>query len=44
MTDEYAVPILPSRDLQETFAYYERLGFHWLGAPSGNLIRDASTR
>jgi predicted enzyme related to lactoylglutathione lyase len=24
---EYAVPILPSRDLHETMAFYERLGF-----------------
>ena len=31
MTDEYAVPILPSRDLYETLAFYERLGFHRLG-------------
>jgi catechol 2,3-dioxygenase-like lactoylglutathione lyase family enzyme len=25
--DEYAVPTLPSRDLHETVAFYERLGF-----------------
>ncbi len=27
MTDEYAVPLLPSRDLDRTMAFYERLGF-----------------
>lgn len=31
--DEYAVPILPSRDLEETLAFYERLGFELRGAP-----------
>ena len=30
---EYAVPILPSRDLQETLAFYERLGFENRGTP-----------
>lgn len=30
---EYAVPILPSRDLRETLAFYERLGFENRGAP-----------
>ena len=30
---EYAVPILPSRDLHETLAFYERLGFKNRGAP-----------
>jgi catechol 2,3-dioxygenase-like lactoylglutathione lyase family enzyme len=27
MVDEYSVPTLPSRDLHETLAFYERLGF-----------------
>ncbi len=31
--DEYAVPILPSRDLEETLRFYERLGFELRGAP-----------
>ncbi len=31
--DEYAVPILPSRDLHETIAFYERLGFESRGEP-----------
>lgn len=31
---EYAVPILPSRDLHETLAFYERLGFKNRGAPA----------
>jgi catechol 2,3-dioxygenase-like lactoylglutathione lyase family enzyme len=31
--DEYAVPILPSRDLDETLSFYERLGFELRGAP-----------
>ncbi|MEU8800433.1 VOC family protein [Spirillospora sp. NPDC048819] len=31
--DEYAVPILPSRDLNETFDFYARLGFEMRGAP-----------
>ena len=30
---ESAVPILPSRDLRETLAFYERLGFANQGAP-----------
>ena len=30
---ERAVPILPSRDLHETLAFYERLGFENRGAP-----------
>jgi catechol 2,3-dioxygenase-like lactoylglutathione lyase family enzyme len=30
---ESAVPILPSRDLDETFAFYSRLGFELRGAP-----------
>jgi predicted lactoylglutathione lyase len=30
-----AVPILPSRDLDETLAFYERLGFANRGAPPG---------
>ena len=30
---ESAVPILPSRDLNETLAFYERLGFQNQGAP-----------
>jgi len=32
--DEYAVPILPSRDLRETSDFYARLGFERLGAQS----------
>ncbi|MEU6968938.1 VOC family protein [Kitasatospora aureofaciens] len=39
--DEYAVPILPSRDLDETQEFYGRLGFEprgrWDG-PAGYLI------
>jgi catechol 2,3-dioxygenase-like lactoylglutathione lyase family enzyme len=31
--DEHAAPILPSRDLAESFAFYERLGFENRGAP-----------
>src|SRR5438477_6069480 len=31
--DEQAVPILPSRDLEETLAFYERLGFESRGEP-----------
>ena len=31
--DELAVPILPSRDLEQTLAFYERLGFELRGAP-----------
>ncbi|HMI28893.1 MAG TPA: VOC family protein [Gaiellaceae bacterium] len=31
--DEYAVPILPSKDLEETLAFYSRLGFELRGAP-----------
>jgi hypothetical protein len=30
---EQAVPILPSRNLRETLAFYERLGFENRGAP-----------
>jgi catechol 2,3-dioxygenase-like lactoylglutathione lyase family enzyme len=30
---ERCVPILPSRDLEETLAFYERLGFANRGAP-----------
>ncbi len=30
---ESAVPILPSRNLRETLAFYERLGFENQGAP-----------
>jgi catechol 2,3-dioxygenase-like lactoylglutathione lyase family enzyme len=30
---EAAVPVLPSRDLQETLDFYETLGFENLGAP-----------
>jgi hypothetical protein len=30
---ERTVPILPSRDLHETLAFYERLGFENRGAP-----------
>ena len=30
---EYAAPILPSRDLRESLAFYERLGFELVGAP-----------
>ena len=29
---EFAVPILPSKDLDETLAFYERLGFENAGA------------
>src|SRR5262245_25523351 len=31
--NERAVPILPSRDLAESLAFYERLGFENRGAP-----------
>jgi hypothetical protein len=31
--DEYAVPILPGRDLGELLRFYERLGFELQGAP-----------
>ena len=31
--DEYAVPIMPSRNLRETLEFYERLGFEMRGAP-----------
>jgi predicted enzyme related to lactoylglutathione lyase len=31
--EEHAVPVLPSRDLAETFAFYERLGFESRGGP-----------
>ena len=30
---EYAVPIMPSRNLRETLEFYERLGFELRGAP-----------
>jgi hypothetical protein len=30
---EYAVPILPSRNLEETLQFYSRLGFESQGAP-----------
>lgn len=30
---EYAVPILPSRNLRETLEFYERLGFENRGTP-----------
>ena len=30
---EYAVPVLPGRDLHELLAFYERLGFGSRGAP-----------
>ena len=30
---EHAVPILPSRNLEETFEFYSRLGFALQGAP-----------
>jgi hypothetical protein len=30
---DFAVPILPSRDLRETLAFYERVGFENRGAP-----------
>jgi catechol 2,3-dioxygenase-like lactoylglutathione lyase family enzyme len=30
--DEYAVPVLPSRNLDEALAFYERLGFEQRGA------------
>lgn len=33
MTDERAAPILPSRDLHATLAFYSRLGFENRGAP-----------
>ena len=38
---EYAVPVLPSRDLHETLAFYERLGFKNRGAAidSGGQLR-----
>ena len=31
--DEYAVPIMPSRNLRETLEFYVRLGFELRGAP-----------
>ena len=31
--DEYAVPVLPSKDLEETLSFYSRLGFELLGEP-----------
>ena len=33
LVTESAVPILPSRDLEETLAFYSRLGFESRGAP-----------
>jgi catechol 2,3-dioxygenase-like lactoylglutathione lyase family enzyme len=30
---EFAVPIMPSKDLDATLAFYERLGFENVGAP-----------
>jgi catechol 2,3-dioxygenase-like lactoylglutathione lyase family enzyme len=33
VSDERAVPILPSRDLDESLAFYSRLGFENRGAP-----------
>ena len=30
---EYAVPIMPSRNLREALEFYERLGFEMRGAP-----------
>jgi hypothetical protein len=30
---QYAVPIMPSRNLRETLEFYERLGFELRGAP-----------
>jgi catechol 2,3-dioxygenase-like lactoylglutathione lyase family enzyme len=33
VTAESAVPILPSRDLEETLEFYSRLGFELRGAP-----------
>jgi catechol 2,3-dioxygenase-like lactoylglutathione lyase family enzyme len=35
--EERAVPILPSRDLEETLAFYARLGFELRGAPIGEV-------
>ena len=31
--EEYAIPILPSKDLEETLAFYSRLGFEPRGSP-----------
>ena len=31
--EEYAVPVLPSRDLHETLEFYSHLGFELRGAP-----------
>jgi catechol 2,3-dioxygenase-like lactoylglutathione lyase family enzyme len=31
--DEYAVPVLPSKDLEETLSFYSRLGFELRGEP-----------
>lgn len=45
MTLERAVPILPSRDLAETQAFYERLGFRMSGGIFDGymlLIREAA--
>jgi catechol 2,3-dioxygenase-like lactoylglutathione lyase family enzyme len=33
VSEEHAVPVLPARDLHETLAFYERLGFALQGAP-----------
>jgi catechol 2,3-dioxygenase-like lactoylglutathione lyase family enzyme len=33
VSEEHAVPVLPARDLYETLAFYERLGFALQGAP-----------
>ena len=33
MVADFAVPILPSRDLHATLAFYERLGFENAGTP-----------
>ncbi|MEV5940149.1 VOC family protein [Streptomyces sp. NPDC051994] len=44
--DEYAVPILPSRDLGETLDFYVRLGFEPRGTPPeqyGYLIMVRNT-
>jgi hypothetical protein len=52
---ERAVPILPSRDLLETLAFYERLGFENRGTPpeewdymilrqNGSCVRSYASR
>ncbi|MFD4657880.1 bleomycin resistance protein [Kitasatospora sp. NPDC058444] len=38
--DEYAVPILPSRDLDETLEFYARLGFEPRGRWDGEDGED----